>query len=109
MRIGEPDPDLAALPNAVRATAHVFHNGEVAWPNDATETAINALAASGQVILGLDARTLFADGGVMEIPVSAWEREPNESDEEAVERARQEALSALPFAQSEGTHVLVTW
>lgn len=45
----------------------------------------------------------------MEIPVSAWEPEPNESDEEAVERARQEALLALPFAQSEGTHVLVTW
>ena len=38
----------------------------------------------GQLILGLDARTLFANGGVMETPISAWEREPNESDEEAV-------------------------
>ncbi len=109
MRIGEPEPELAALPDAVRSTAYVFDNGEVAWPNDAAEAAINALADIGQRILGLDARTLFADGGVMEIPISAWEPAPNESDEEAVESARQEALSALPSAQSEGTHVLVTW
>jgi hypothetical protein len=109
VRIGEPDPEIAALPDAVRATAYVFDNGEVAWPNDAAEAAINALADIGPRILGLDARTLFADGAVMETPVSAWEPAPNESEEEAVERARQEALSALPFAQSEGTHVLVTW
>jgi hypothetical protein len=109
MRIAEPDPDIAALPHAVRAAAHVFENGEVAWPNDHAEAAINALAASGKVIYGLDARTLFPDGGVMEIPVSAWEPQPNEAAEEAVERARREALAALPFAQSEGTHVLVTW
>ena len=109
MRTGEPEPGLAALPDAVREKAYVFDNGEVAWPNDAAEAAINALAATGQLVLGLDARTLFADGGVMEVPVSAWVREPNEGDEEAVERARQEALLALPLAQSEGTHVLITW
>lgn len=51
-----PDTDLAALPDSVRATAHVFHKGEVAWPNDHAEAAINALAAAGHEILGLDAR-----------------------------------------------------
>ena len=73
MRVAEPDPKLTGLPDDVRATARVFHNGEVAWPNDDAEVAINALAANGNVILGLDARTLYPDGGVMEVPVSAWE------------------------------------
>jgi hypothetical protein len=109
MRDAEPDPDLAALPDPVRAAAHVFQNGEVAWPNDHAEAAINALAARGKVILGVDARTLSPDGGVMEIPVSAWVPRPTEAGKAAVERARQEALAALPFAQSEGTHVLITW
>lgn len=76
MRLAEPDPDLAALPDAVRAAAHVFHNGEVAWPNDDAESAINAPADTGKLILGLDARTLHPDGGVMEIPVSAWRSSP---------------------------------
>ena len=103
MRLAEPDPDLAALPDDVRAAAHVFHNGEVAWPNDDAEAAINALAANGKLILGLDARTLYPDGGVMEIPVTAWAAHPEETTEAAVERARQEALDALPFAKAEGT------
>jgi hypothetical protein len=109
MRLAEPDPDLAALPDAVRAAAHVFHNGEVAWPNDDAESAIKALADTGKLILGLDARTLHPDGGVMEIPVSAWEKQPGETAQEAIERARCEALDTLAFAKSEGTHVLVTW
>jgi hypothetical protein len=109
MRLAKPDPDLSALPDAVRATAHVFNNGEVAWPNDDAEAAINALADNQKLILGLDARTLYSDGGVMEIPVSAWEEMPGETADEAVERGRREALDALPVAKSEGTHVLVTW
>jgi hypothetical protein len=109
MRVGEPDPDLAVLPDEIRAAAHVFHNGEVAWPNEVAEAAINALAATGKLILGLDARTLYPDGGVMEIPASAWEEQPGESAADAIERARVEALEGLPFAFSEGTHVLVTW
>ena len=109
MRVAEPDPKLTGLPDDVRATARVFHNGEVAWPNDDAEVAINALAANGNVILGLDARTLYPDGGVMEVPVSAWETHADESPDAAVERARQEALDALPVAKLEGTHVLITW
>ena len=109
MRTREPDPDLAALPDAVRAAAHIFDNGEVAWPNDHAEAAINALADSGKLISGLDARTVFPDGGVMEIPVSAWEERPGEDGDDAVESARREALAALPLAQAEGTLVLVSW
>jgi hypothetical protein len=109
MRTREPDSDLAALPGAVRAAAHIFANGEVAWPNEQAEAAINALAASGKLIVGLDARTLSSDGGVMEIPVSAWSQRPGEGPDDAVERARTEALKALRLAQAEGTLVLVSW
>jgi hypothetical protein len=109
VRISELDPDLAALPDAIRVAAHIFRNGEVAWPNDSAEAAINALADNGKLILGLDARTLFPDGGVMEIPVSAWAERSGETAEEAIERARREALEALPTARSEGSHVLITW
>lgn len=107
MRIGQSDPDLA-LPDSVRATAHVFSNGEVAWPNEHAEAAINALAANGNVILGLDARTLFLDGGVMEVPISVV-RGRAEPDDDSAEQARLDALEALPRAKAEGTHVLITW
>ena len=107
MRLGQPDSDLAALPDSVRATAHVFSNGEVAWPNEHAEAAINALAANGHVILGLDARTLFPEGGVMEVPISAGHRRSERGD--PAERARLDALDALPLAKAEGTHVLITW
>lgn len=109
MRSGDPNADLAALPESVRATAHVFGNGEVAWPNDDAEAAINALAANGHVILGLDARTLYPDGGVMEVPITAGSQGPTGAAGDHAERARRDALAALPLAKAEGTHVLVTW
>ena len=109
MRVGEPDSDLAALPDRVRAAAHVHHKGEVVWRNDHAEDAINALADNGKLIHGLDAWTLYPDGGVMEIPVSAWKEQAGETEDEAIERARREALDALPFAKSEGSHVLIGW
>lgn len=108
MRVGDYyPPDLAALPLAVRRTARIFSNGEVAWPNEDAAAAINALASNGHVILGLDARTLFPDGGVMEVPISAGHR--HSGVETSAERARLDALDALPLAKAEGTHVLVTW
>jgi hypothetical protein len=109
VRAGEPNPDLAALPLAVRGAAHVFENGEVAWPNEHAEAAINALARTGKLVLGLDARTIHPDGGLMEIPISAWRETAGEPEADAVERARGEALEALPIAVAEGTHVLITW
>lgn len=109
VRVGKPNPDLATLPLPVRAAAHVFSNGEVAWPNVDAGHAIIALAASGKRILGLDARTLYPDDGVMEIPISAWREQPGESRGEQIERSRVEALEALAVAAAEGTHVLITW
>lgn len=87
----------------------MFANGEVAWRNAHAEEAINAIAAAGQIITGLDARTLYPGGTLMEIPISAWREVVGESHEVAVERARTEALSALPLACREGTHVLIDW
>ena len=108
MRVTEPDPRLAALPPEVRVTAHVFDNGEVARPNEYAAAAINSLAAAGKRVLGLDARRLYPDGGISEIPVSAWKR-TQAAREEQVEQRRVEAIGALPRAVSEGTLVLITW
>lgn len=99
---------LSSLPPDVRATAYVFDNGEVAWPNEYASGAIDALASAGRRVLGLDARRLYPDGGVMEIPVSAWARTQAPRAEQ-VEQCRSEALAALPLAMEEGTHVLITW
>jgi hypothetical protein len=101
VRAGDHDRDLAALPDEVRRSARVFANGEVAWPNEWARDAINALADSGRSILGLDARTLYPDGCVMEVPVSSSGLD--------VEAARRAALEALPDAVAAGTHVLITW
>jgi hypothetical protein len=88
--------DLDELPDEVRRTAVIFANGEVAWPNDHARKAIDALAAAGKRILGLDARTLYDNGGIMEVPISSG-------------IGRDAALAALPSAVAEGTHVLITW
>lgn len=109
MRIGEPHPVLGQLPEDVRAAARVFANGEVAWPNDHAEAAVKAIAAAGRIVTGLDARTLYDDGSLVEIPISAWGEQEGESHGAAVERARAEALDALPVARTEGTHVLIGW
>lgn len=93
----------------MRGAAHVFANGAVAWPNEHAEAAISALARTGKLVLGLDARTMYPDGGLMEMPISAWRETAGEAEADAVERARAEALGALPTAISEGTHVLITW
>ena len=87
----------------------MFPNREVAWPNDHAEAAVEAIAAASRIVLGLDARTLYSDGKLMEIPISAWQEHEGESHQTAVERARREALDALPLARREGTHVLIDW
>jgi hypothetical protein len=109
MRLPDLQAELLALPDDVRRTAHVFDNGEVAWKSEDAAAAINALADEGRVVLGLDARRLYPDGGVVEMPVSALRWQDAEREDERVERGRREALAALPRAVDEGTHVLVTW
>ncbi|XAY06029.1 hypothetical protein DSM112329_02890 [Paraconexibacter sp. AEG42_29] len=87
----------------------MFANGDVAWLNEHADAAINAIADAQRLIVGLDARTMFSDGGYTETPISAWTEAPNEGSDDAIERARGEALDALLLAKSEGTHVLLNW
>jgi hypothetical protein len=87
----------------------VFSNGEVAWPADRAREALDALAANGCVILGLDVRTLYANRGVMEVPVSAWSERTGEDRTKQVRRAHEEAVDALSTAAEGGAHVLITW
>jgi hypothetical protein len=108
MRAG-PDRHLARLPGHLRASAKVFANGEVAWPNEHAEIAINGLADAGHRILGLDARTIYSDGALIEVPVSAWSESSQGPRGEQIEQCRREALAALPLALAEGDFVLITW
>jgi hypothetical protein len=104
----DPERHLGRLPEELRASAHVFANGEVAWSNEHACSAINALANAGLRVLGLDARTMYPDGGVMETPVSAWTA-TDAPREDQVEQCRAQALEALPAAIDQGTHALITW
>jgi hypothetical protein len=47
-------------------------NGEVSWPDDRAGSAIEALTATGHIVLGLDVRFYFADGTFYEIPWSSF-------------------------------------
>lgn len=113
--------ELTALPDKVRDAAHIYDNGEVSWPNDDAEAAVNAIAEAGFLILGLDARRHFPDGGVQETPVSDYgialrytkEQGLHNADEPrvepTVEARREAALESLPFAFEEGDYVLITY
>jgi hypothetical protein len=59
--------DLTRLSSRVREAAIVNPNGEVRWPADITHEAINELADTGSVILGLD-----MEGEITEAPLSAY-------------------------------------
>ena len=48
--------DLSFLPSDVVQAARIERDGEVAWPLADATSAINALAAAGRLVLGLDAR-----------------------------------------------------
>ena len=109
MALDEPSEDLSNLPPHVRAAAVVFANGEVAWRSDAAGAAIDALAADGLTILGLDARTLTPDGTIFEVPISALQSVEGEAADARVDRAREEAVAALPLAIENGDLVLITW
>jgi hypothetical protein len=102
--VAQPD-DLSFLPPEVAATATVEPNGEVRWPLDRAEAAINALADSGRVVVGLDLREYDEDGRFIEIPWTTFEP----SDVDDVEEARVSALTGLQRAESRATFVLITW
>lgn len=101
-------PALSFLPPELRKHVRIEANGEVVWPLDEAASAINALADSGRVVLGLDVRG-GSDGGTPETPWSVFEPDERQAHAENVEAGRQAALEALPGAREHGDWVLVTW
>jgi len=102
--------DLADLSEQIRSSAIVLDNGEVMWPFDSAVDAINELARSQRVILGLDARERHDAGLVTEVPISSYEPAGEAAD---VEHGRQAAIEALGRAERvtgwHKPHMLVTW
>jgi hypothetical protein len=96
---------LGDLPARVRAAARIDTNGEVSWPLARVEEAIEALADTGYLILGLDVRTYAEGGAVTEVPLvdlSGGATGPEE--------ARDQALAALANRGGDArAWVLVTW
>lgn len=64
--------DISALPLSVQANTEVQDNGEVVWRLDDAVDAINALADSGQIIIGLDFWKYYANGGLLEMPWTSY-------------------------------------
>ena len=102
--------DLARFSDRVRDSATVLDNGEVLWPFYIVVEAINELAASGRVVLGLDAREANDEGLVTEVPISSYEPTGSPND---VEVARQQAVKAVGHAEAitgwQRPLLLVTW
>lgn len=99
------DDDLRLLPPGVASAATVDANGEVWWRSADADTAVNALADAGLVILGLDLREYDDDGRFYETAWSAYQ--PTGSGD--VEAARWAALTALARPERTGNAVLITW
>ena len=88
--------DLAQLGEAVRASTIVLDNGEVLWPFDVANNAIDDLARLGRVVLGVDARERNDAGLTTEVPISSYQPRHDATD---VERGRQEAHDAVARAE----------
>ncbi|WP_347110062.1 hypothetical protein AAHB33_05140 [Paenarthrobacter sp. S56] len=94
--------DLSFLSDDLQNGARCDPNGEVSWPIILASDAIEALAGSGRLILGLDIRDYQSDGTFIEVPWSSH----TGSD---VEEARVFALSVLNHEDLPGEWVLITW
>jgi hypothetical protein len=107
---------LSDLPAEVRADARIDQNGEVSWSDSAAAAAINALTATGRVVLGLDVRFYDSTGRFYEIPWSSFEPDVSRTPFANAESSRQAALAALgridELERPDDTverRVLVTW
>lgn|GEM_PF-2041670 len=95
-------PDLSFLTQDLQWRARCDPNGEVSWPVSQASAAIDALADSGRLVLGLDIRSYQSDGTFLEVPWSSY----TGSD---AEEARSFALSTLSQGDLPGNWVLITW
>jgi hypothetical protein len=95
-------PDLTFLTEDLQRGARCDPNGEVSRPISQAPAAIEALAGSGRLVLGLDIRDYQSDGTFIDVPWSSYAG-PD------VEEARGFALSALSRGDLPGDWVLITW
>lgn len=108
--------DLTLLPSTVQSSAIRTESGEVMWPRNVAAQAVEALAASGHLVLGLDLRSdgigPTPPGLATEIPLSSF-RPDDDAPETQIGVARDHALSALrhpDLADFAGYDwVLITW
>jgi hypothetical protein len=87
--------DLSRLPPNVRRSARVHANGEVSWRDEDAAEAINALAESGRVVLGLDLRFYARDGTFLEVAWMVLGRDPGMDRWASTSQARADALARL--------------
>lgn len=108
--------DLSPLPVELQSQAIQTASGEVMWPRTSAAHAVEALANSGHLVLGLDLRS---DGGgstppglSTEVPWSDFRPDSN-TLEAQIEPAKEYALEALrrpDLAELAGYGwVLITW
>jgi len=101
--------ELRSLSLEVQRTAQVNQNGEVEWPLRDARAAIDALAATGHLVLGLDLREYDDDGRFVELPwcVTTVDSVVGARDEAraALDRFDRDSLGLDPVRVS----VLVTW
>jgi hypothetical protein len=102
--------DVAALPEDVRSTAIWLDDGQVMWPFEFAQMAVDALVGTGHVILGVDARERHDAGHVTEVAISAYKPTGDATD---VEDSRRAALTAIaraePVTEWKQPNILLTW
>lgn len=105
------DIDVSFLPEGLRSEAiHTNRDREVMWPQAIASEVVEALAANGRLVLGLDLRS---DGSGSTPPGLATEIPWSSSRAASVDVARDEALMSLrrtDIAEMPGYDwVLITW
>ena len=108
--------DLSDLPAEIRTDARIDPTGEVSWSDSGAEAAINALTATGYVVLGVDVRFYDSAARFYEIQWSSFEPDASKAQVANVEDSRQRALEALARIEALPTpddtverRVLVSW
>jgi hypothetical protein len=109
--VADTTPGFTRLPQDLRDVVRIDPNGEVAWPRADAPRAVEALAAAGCVVLGLDLRAYDEDKAILELAWTSFDRSIDDAN--PAESSRAAAFAALRRADAEGFHdnewVLVTW
>lgn len=108
--------DLSRLPAELQRHARIDAKGEVSWSGLHAAAAIDALAATDAVVLGLDIRFYDSEGRFYEVPWSSFDPDSSTTRAANVEASRRAALEALARIDEAGRpddtverRILVTW